>query len=248
MKIHGTAKGGAESKKDFGVAFSAAGDDFTPNDVDNLIVWLKADAGITKDGSDLVSQWDDQTTGGSNDVAQSTAGDKPEWIDDVQNGLPIVSFDDDFLQKATWSGGAISQPITIFLVLKNRRSSSNEEYFYDSGSSDRTALIKSTGDTYYPYAEGGGWQTDITTDTTDFHYLTILYEGASSTFRLDGGAETDSGAVDGDATMTGLTLGERGSGGTDSQCYIGEIMVYDADVSDSDRTLLETYLKDRWDL
>ena len=41
MKIHGTATGGAESKKDFGVAFSAAGDDFTPNDVDNLIVWLK---------------------------------------------------------------------------------------------------------------------------------------------------------------------------------------------------------------
>jgi len=254
MKIHGTAKGGALSKKDFGVAFSAAApppEPIDPDEVDDLICWLKADAGITKDGSDLVSQWDDQTPSGSNDVTQSTADDKPVWIDDVQNGLPIVSFDgtDDFLQKTTWSGGVISQPITIFCVLKNRRSSSNEEYFYDCGSGNRTALLKSATDLYYPYAQGGGYVTDISVDTTDFHYLTILYEGASSTFRLDGGDETDSGTV-GSVTMTGLTLAQRGDGVADrfSKCYIGEIIVYEADVSDSDRLGVETYLKQKWDL
>jgi len=252
--IYGSAAGANVifGKNNTGVAFSPAVSAFTPNDVDDLIVWLKADAGITKNGSNYVSAWDDQTTGGSNNTAQATADSQPLWIDDTQNGLPILSFDgtDDFLQKTTWSAGAISQPITIFLVLKNLRASTNEEYFYDCGSGNRTALIKSAEDPafYYPYAQGAGYTSDIDIDT-DFHYLTILYNGASSTFRLDGGTETDSGTV-GSVTMTGLTLAQRGDGVADrfSQCYIGEIMVYESDVSDSDRTLLETYLKDRWDL
>ena len=36
MKIHGTAKGGAESKKDFGVAFGGAGNGGCSNFEDSL--------------------------------------------------------------------------------------------------------------------------------------------------------------------------------------------------------------------
>jgi hypothetical protein len=48
---------------------------------------LKLDAGIgvTKDGSNLVSIWEDSSPGG-NDAAQVTAGNRPLWVDAAING------------------------------------------------------------------------------------------------------------------------------------------------------------------
>jgi len=62
MKIHGTAKGGAESKKDFGVAFSSAGD--TPT---NPSAWISSGYGTSEPTI--------TTTTGSNDTAQPTGDD-----------------------------------------------------------------------------------------------------------------------------------------------------------------------------
>jgi hypothetical protein len=228
-------------------------DPIEPDAVADLICWLKADIGITKDGSDLVSTWADQASGGNNDLTQSTASEKPLWVDNVQNSLPIIRFDgtDDSMQKTTWYSGAISQPYTIFFVMRNLRapvSITGEEYFYDSGSSSRVVLlVYGPTDTFYLYSEGGGQISSIDVDDTDFHYLTSLYDGTSSLLRYDGGAETfnvNCGTLD----MNGLTLAQRKTGANVAKIEIGEIIVYDADVSDSDRLGVETYLKQKWDL
>ena len=225
-----------------------------PDEVDDLICWLKADAGVTYDGSNLVNYWDDSSASGANYVTQSTAGNKPLYVTGVQNSLPIVRFDgtDDFMSRTTWSLGAISQPYTIFFVMKNTRDTDNwstgEEYFYDSGTSSRVVLLVYTPTgTFYLYSEGGGQISSIDVDDTDFHYLTSLYDGTSSNLRYDGGAETfnvNCGTLD----MNGLYLGGRKTGANVSKIDIGEIIVYDADVSDSDRLGVETYLKQKWDL
>lgn len=65
---------------------------FDPKSITGLTVWLKADAGITKDGSNLVSDWTDQS-GNGNNFSQSSAGNKPTYTASAQNGLPAITFD-----------------------------------------------------------------------------------------------------------------------------------------------------------
>jgi hypothetical protein len=74
---------------------------FDPKTISGLTVWLKADTGITKDGSNLVSDWNDQS-GNGNNFSQSTAGNKPLYTASAQNGLPAIVFDgsNDFLTTA----------------------------------------------------------------------------------------------------------------------------------------------------
>jgi len=62
----------------------------------NLLYHLDANAAnVTKDGSNLVSLWDDLSVA-SNDFSQSTAAKKPLWVADGGagfNNLPVIRFD-----------------------------------------------------------------------------------------------------------------------------------------------------------
>ena len=62
-----------------------------------LALWLKADAGVTLNGS-TVSGWADQSGQGRN-AAQSTSGSQPTLVPAVLSGKPVVQFDgvNDFL-------------------------------------------------------------------------------------------------------------------------------------------------------
>lgn len=66
--------------------------EFSPLDIPDLLLWLRADLGITKDGSDKVSLWEDQSGNGW-DAAQATAARQPLWVANVTNGQPALRFD-----------------------------------------------------------------------------------------------------------------------------------------------------------
>ena len=77
MKIHGTAKGGALSTKDFGVAFggAAATAGTVPNTVDDLYAWWDFSgeySTITKDVSDRISKITNGQGATNLDMEQST--------------------------------------------------------------------------------------------------------------------------------------------------------------------------------
>ncbi len=55
-------------------------------------LWLKADAGITKDVTDYVSAWADQS-GFLNDATQADLSRRPLWIEYGPGGLPTLRFD-----------------------------------------------------------------------------------------------------------------------------------------------------------
>ena len=58
--------------------------------LDGLVAWFKADAGVTKTGSD-VTAWADQT-GNGNDVDAIGGTDAPQFSASVINGLPGIAF------------------------------------------------------------------------------------------------------------------------------------------------------------
>ena len=87
-----------------------------------LLYWLKADEGVTADGSNKVSAWADQSSEG-NDFAQATAGIQPELVAGAMggNGLPALRFDGD--QSGGYSTidklvlSTATRPETIIIVI-----------------------------------------------------------------------------------------------------------------------------------
>lgn len=62
-----------------------------PTQISNLGLWLDANAGVTYDGSNLVSQWNDQS-GNARNVTQSTTSRKPTFLSNYLNGKPVIDF------------------------------------------------------------------------------------------------------------------------------------------------------------
>ena len=213
---------------------------FSPADVSGLILWLDASEGITKDGSNLVSAWADQSGSGNN---LSAGGNKPTWTDSELNGLPAVVFGSDTsLAKATWSGGAISQPFYVFAVMTFGQSP--EEYNWDGGgSSDRFYFYN---DTDSRIVSCGTELTISGNPANNYYYVTFFVDGVSSNQRRNGVSQ-NSGNM-GSGSWNGITLASRYSDESYNDPKFCEFLVYDNDVGTSNRDEIETYLAEKYDL
>jgi len=89
-----------------------------PTNLPGCILWLDAGQGITKDGSNYISLFGDQS-GQANNASQATGANQPLWVDNQLNGKPIVRFDgsNDFMEFASGFLNNYSD-ITIFFVIK----------------------------------------------------------------------------------------------------------------------------------
>ena len=67
-----------------------------PGSFSGLRLWLRADAGVSKDSADKVSGWADQSSSG-NPASQASAAKQPLWISSALNGQPVLRFDPDAL-------------------------------------------------------------------------------------------------------------------------------------------------------
>ena len=219
-----------------------------PFGIAGLKLWLDADdsSTITKDGSNLVSQWNDKSDQGNN-VAQTTGTEQPLWVDGVQNGKPIIRFDgvDNSLFRAAYTGGTITQPNTWFVVLK--MPTSYFDYAISSQNTARQLLASgnSTAITFDMYAGTELETTDI--DTSNILLYTLVFNGASSSARRSESAYLSGNA--GTNGMAGVILGMRFSAGTGhGNPDIAEILIYDVALSTTDRDTIEDYLTAKWGL
>jgi hypothetical protein len=212
-----------------------------------LKLWLDASDSttITKDGSNLVSAWNDKS-GQLNHVTQATATNQPLWVDSVQNSKPIIRFDgtNDLLYRATYTGGTLSQDFTIFAVFKVP--SSYIEYVYDgAGSSNRCYLNYHNPNAMASTIPGAPAGLDATVVAGNWTYFTSVVNGSSSILRQDG-SQTDTGDM-GTGAMAGITIGAR-YGGIDSfaNTDIAEILIYNSAISGANLTDVESYLATKW--
>lgn len=182
------------------VTIEAAPGVFSPSDISGMVAWYKADSLALSDG-DAVGSWADSSPNG-NHVTQATAGKKPTFKTNILNGKPVVRFDgEDFLQIATLSP-SVSQPTTIYCVAKDR-TGINIRIVYDGIDSSHRQNMAFIGNTLSAYA--GTQLTGGDGLGTSFLKTTILYNGASSSARLNG-ASWLSGDI-GSQVLVGLTVG-----------------------------------------
>ena len=64
---------------------------FLPSSLSGMKLWLRADMGVTADGSNRVSAWADQS-GNGNNFTQGGGSSKPLYVASGLNGLPHIDF------------------------------------------------------------------------------------------------------------------------------------------------------------
>ncbi|NBU70551.1 MAG: hypothetical protein EBS53_03745 [Bacteroidetes bacterium] len=186
----------------FGGAFSP----FSPSSIPNLGLWLDANVGVDKDGSNLVTRWYDQSGNGRN-VLQFVASRKPTFLSNELNGKPAINFFYDSLgtgkvlfgntRAFMWKAGAAS----VFVVLQSNKFSTLENAFLISERSPSpvaiygivaaqtnaltklNAFISSEGTTFLPFKTPNGYGTAydqawrIATMIDDGNYMNGYVDG-----------------------------------------------------------------------
>lgn len=244
MPISGARSLTITSKKIMIEACDAA---FTPLDLTNLIVWLDASvsASIIHGTADPdASQWDD-LSGNSNNVSTANPVDEPEELVGAQNGLNILEFDgvDENLGRSGFTGGAISQPNTIYLAMDIR--DTTQGYFLDGGTSSfRHALFNDSVQDFLLFA-GGTLDTDGTVSTGFAIYRIEFNTTSSKLFKnnVQIGLTGDPGSH----TMKGIWLASIATtGAVNGHVRIGEVIVVNELHNSVENLDTHNYLTNKW--
>ncbi len=184
----------------------------------NLEAWFESDFGITKDGSDYVSQWDDKTSNG-NDLSMATGSYQPLWIDSEINGEPGISFDgtDDELATATFTSFS---PATVYLVVK-QDSWTDQDAIFDGATQNQQLIYQTPSSSKFRlYASGAG---PISGDlgTSSYEIIVARFDSSSNALVQINDGTPVTGNVPSPA-MTGIVLGNKGTGGSQT-AYAGDV-------------------------
>ncbi len=238
----------------------------------DLQLWLKADAGVTLNGS-KVSKWADQS-GNSNDAIEQDGDRQPLLVANGLNGKPTIRFDG-VNDRLGLTGSKLMSQISLFIVFKI--DSGVLDYvpiaFGDMDADGRIWGLYVTGDAGYSpdtiYVFGGfnRGARAIARGCAAFglwHYISVVTNGViwSTTLRVNGmDAKMSFDPIDmslsvpiGNPTGTG-TGGIAGGdalrppfGRIASKCDIAEVILYDTVLSDLQRRSVEHYLAEKYGL
>ncbi|MBI4027689.1 MAG: HYR domain-containing protein, partial [Verrucomicrobia bacterium] len=209
-------------------------------------LWLKADEGVITDASNRVSQWRDASNNG-NHAVQSAAAQQPTRVDNAVNNKPVVRFDGNDVLRTNPFSSVISQPDTIFVVVK---SSAAQSYVFDglTNGGNRQAFGRSlctgTGENCL-YA--GSFITYQEASPSQYNLFSLTLNGANSSIYRNGVLQV-TGNV-GNNSLDGLTLGKVNDGQGDLAFLngdIAEIIVYERALPGTERRTVESYLSSKY--
>ncbi len=238
------------------------GRDQAPARVGGLTAWLRADRGITLNGSD-VSGWADQS-GNGNDASQGTALNQPAYNTSWSNGRPALTFDgtNHFMEVNTLAAMFVNRaPFTLFCVAQATDTAGFYNYVGSGSSTVGSRLIEwrqaptvlhefvSRDDDGTPEASATGGTADTASHIHVISYagglsaalkswqnntavIDTTYTSSSTTQTLD---QTAIGAFPQIAARINLFKGN-----------IAEVIAYNNVISDADRVSVQNSLSARY--
>lgn len=213
-----------------------------------LQLWLDADdaATFTFSSGTSVSQWSDKS-GNTRHWTQATSGNQPTRNGST-NGRTTVVFDgtNDALDRAMWD---MTKPVTVFVVARNTSTASGIRDIFKFNFEGRIWHEGSPGPaagTIGMY-QSGFLTTGVQWGTTTFQQVTCVFNGTSSKIARNGGLDT-TGDAGGNNFLSGNTsrIGGNPSGGEYWTGDIAELLIYQREVSGTERTDIESYLQAKW--
>ena len=228
------------------VRFSGTAAAFSPFDIVGSTVtnWYKADAGLnTSEPGATITTWADSSGSAYSSTLNSTAGTiKVSSI--TQNGISMV-----YCDGSSQMGGSnktdVAQPHTWFLVFRPTAWTSAGTYqFIVQMEADVQQLRKRgtllTVEFYAGTAIDGG---TINNNTTTM--LTTIFNGASSSLAINGGAPTTGNAGTNGSTSYPVICAAS-AGLYRYTGFIMEWLVYSGALSAADQTTVRNHLNSKW--
>jgi len=228
-------------------AYLAANPDL-PVPASDLVLWLKADEGVTTDTNGNVSQWQDQAPG-AHVAAQTTVTNEPQIVTDTNTGEPTLLFNGNQWLSSTDQISA-NQDVTIVTVseatttgtqmesvalgLNPSIPSSMRGYGYQSSQ----ALF----DTYDYYVQAGAQPPAGQPVVTTMTYSRNTGDTEFYAYGASNGSEN----IGGNDLTSGFTIGEAGWNGGYWSGSIAEVLVYSSVLTDNERNQVEGYLADKY--
>jgi hypothetical protein len=230
-----------------------SGSPIAPSAIPDLYRWFKSDAGVTKDGADKVSAWNDQSGLSGGNAAQATGSQQPLWLANVLDGYPALRFTRASSQCLDLDLNSLAgSPATIVWVT-GRRSNTNENYCLGSITSGVGGASLHTGwrnANQWTYAY---WNDDL--NLTIENYVAGRFHSVmgvcNTTFGRKIEAQEDpmlvatTGSLN---TLGGMTGGGR-IGGAVGQFFEGdiiEIVIFLRALSAVERSGLRSYLRGKY--
>lgn len=221
--------------------------------------WLRSDDAYqdtgrttpcTSDG-DVVGSWTDKATNADH-ISQATTANKPTWqngVGDQLNGHPVIRGDgiDDYIEGMFTTGGALSQPFTVFVVAKldaAQAGDSTMRSILDSDDAQRMIHAQNTSNIWTIYA---GTYLNGGASNSNWIIWTSLFNGATSRFWHNGVAQCAAGDA-GANTPGGACVFTLANHGGDWCGDCAEILIYEANLSDADKNQVANYLAERYNL
>jgi len=214
--------------------------------ISGLKLHLDADDASTITTATGVSQWSDKS-GQGNHLTQATGSKQPLVQSAALNGKNTILMDGtaDKLQRTTYTGGAISQAVTFYLVVKVSQTVGDSGYIFDAGGATRNYCYNNGTAPDLYYMNGGG--SDIIPSTnvsTTWTMISLVFDGASSSFEQDQVVIATGNS--GTSATNGITLGGRHTDSSYAAHDYAEVLVYDSVLSAVDKSGVEMYLKKKW--
>jgi len=226
------------------------GSEWLPTKMRDLAIWLRPDFGITKDGSNNVSQWNfkNGTFRGASNVAQATGANQPLWVAThaSYNGRPVLGFSsaNDYMDSATFSS-VLAQPSTFFVVGNfGTLVGGMGQAFFDATASGNRNLIFLRDVTPNTNAIFAGTIVAGSNANANVHIFDTAINGASSNLFIDGTSD-----ISGNANTQGLSslrIGANITPGFFLTGNIAEIIIYSALLNAAERTKVGQYLSKRY--
>jgi hypothetical protein len=244
----------ADSSQPLGLKWAVASGSSTPSGIisfSQITTIMKVDSnyGVTKDGSDLVSEWADQGFYSVNPV-QSSASLQPLWVNSVINGYPVIRFDgsNDYLAVA-YVAAAVPR-VTVILVVQPKATETARGIFAwadNSPTSGTPFVLFQRDSTNIKIYVGGAYQWTIAhaSNATKLYYL----QGDGITWKLwvDGTAQSDATAgFNNQSVAAKIFIGSGFNGASNSD--VAYVEVRNALLSSTDRTALIDSLKTQYGL
>lgn len=216
---------------------------FLPSQITGLVAWFDASqiSGIASGTS--LSAWTD-LSGQGNHVTNSLVTEQPIFLTNVQNGNSGISFiSGNPLWLALPSTTTFTQPISI-CATAGYGTGASPTIIDSNNAGVACAIFKNAGTSYEVNA---GSANDVTVSTTTFFHVHVaLINGSTTTYRVDGNTNKNTGNA-GTNNLGGLTIGQgRSHAGVNFGGFIGEIMIYNRNLVSTEVTSIENYLGARW--
>jgi hypothetical protein len=232
---------------------------FSPADLAGLTLWLDANdlttlwqdsaktTPVAADG-DVVGAWEDKS-GNANDGSQATAGLKPLYKTNIQNGKAIIRFDgvDDLLSLPGLAGLTAAE---FFFVLKKAADPASSA---GAGGAWHFGVAVSS---HVPWTDGVVYESagtdtrktvgNLATDLDQWNLYNVVSRSGEFTVRLNGSPvfTTATNPVELPAApLLGISFSAHYL-----EADLAEVLLYDFVLSPAERGSVEAYLVNKWGL